>query len=235
MTLIICEECGKKYSSNAKACPECANPTPKVIKEEIVYKEPEVVKSVKKEKKPLNGILISKIIVSVILALIVFFNTLSDIGALFFNVNILIFGRFSYSLFYSFGGFILHFLLFASAVIAIVSCFFKKSIFPLLASIGLYICSLVSVIGFVSTIKFIFHINIISALLLFFESLTPIVLYVFLGTTLLTTFINQKKEKNLNKINLFAILSIATCGLIVLARIIYIVIGVVAVLIEEFF
>ncbi|MCM8538572.1 MAG: hypothetical protein NE334_21700 [Lentisphaeraceae bacterium] len=28
MALIICKECRKKYSSNAKSCPECGNPTP---------------------------------------------------------------------------------------------------------------------------------------------------------------------------------------------------------------
>ena len=65
MALIYCSECGKKYSSNAKVCPECANPTPKVIKEEIVYKEPEVVKPVKKEKKPVDGVKLYRILISV--------------------------------------------------------------------------------------------------------------------------------------------------------------------------
>ena len=35
MALIQCKECGKEYSSNAKACPKCGNPTEEEKEETI--------------------------------------------------------------------------------------------------------------------------------------------------------------------------------------------------------
>lgn len=60
MALIKCDECGKEYSDNATSCPNCGNPTKKIIEKEIVtpqYEQPKEPIKATDKKSLISGIL----------------------------------------------------------------------------------------------------------------------------------------------------------------------------------